>query len=267
MARGRLRLSERALSRRALCVGAVGLGAGAAALGAPRAAAAFGEEGAFNPRVILTGDRKWEGVRQSAPARWADELTRRTSAPGRLRPTVVHADEKDLLEEPFGVLVGSGELTPFTAKEISQLKKYFAMGGLLFVDDSDPDKGAFGKSAKKEIARVLPEASPIAVGAENVLFRSFYLLKRAAGRVEGPAKLDVILRAGAPQVIFSAHDLCGALARESSGASSLEVTPGGEAQREQAVRMAVNVAMYVVCSNYKDDQVHAEHIMRRRGGK
>ena len=40
---------------------------------------------------------------------------------------------------------------------------------------------------------------------------------------------------------------------------------GSEAQREEAVRLAVNVAMYVLCSNYKDDQVHAEHLMRRRG--
>jgi hypothetical protein len=26
----------------------------------------------------------------------------------------------------------------------------------------------------------------------------------------------------------------------------------------------VNVAMYVLCSNYKDDQVHAPFLMRRR---
>ena len=43
--------------------------------------------------------------------------------------------------------------------------------------------------------------------------------------------------------------------------------PGGDTQREQAIRLAVNVAMYVLCASYKDDQVHAEHIMRRRGGK
>jgi hypothetical protein len=30
------------------------------------------------------------------------------------------------------------------------------------------------------------------------------------------------------------------------------------------VRLAVNIAMYVLCSNYKDDQVHAPFLMRRR---
>jgi hypothetical protein len=40
--------------------------------------------------------------------------------------------------------------------------------------------------------------------------------------------------------------------------------PDGDVQREHAIRLAVNVAMYVLCSNYKDDQVHAAFLMRRR---
>jgi hypothetical protein len=42
------------------------------------------------------------------------------------------------------------------------------------------------------------------------------------------------------------------------------VTPGGDGQRERAIRLAVNVSMYALCSNYKDDQVHAPFLMRRR---
>jgi hypothetical protein len=67
--------------------------------------------------------------------------------------------------------------------------------------------------------------------------------------------------------VYSSHDLLGALATDAEGTASLEVVPGGEAQREKAIRLAVNLAMYVTCSTYKDDQVHAEHIMRRRGSK
>ncbi len=102
--------------------------------------------------------------------------------------------------------------------------------------------------------------------AANIIhfFKSFYLLPRAVGRVEGPPKLEAILRGGLPQVLFSAHDLAGALAESESGVHPIAVSPGGEAQREQAVRLAVNIAMFVLCSNYKDDQVHAEHIMKRR---
>jgi hypothetical protein len=240
--------------------------AGVAALGLPRRRAhAFAEEGAFNPRILLVGDAKFEGVRATAPSRWADEVVRRTSAPGRLRPTTVHADDKELLAEPFVIWGGSKNVAPMTTREVAGLKRFFGMGGIVFVDDFEPDDGSFGRAARREIARALPELVPIAIGPENVVFRSFYLLKRANGRVLGPATLDGIVRGGAVQVLYSSHDVLGALARDADGSGSDEVTPGGEPQREQAVRLAVNVALYVLCSNYKDDQVHAEHIMRRRG--
>jgi hypothetical protein len=41
------------------------------------------------------------------------------------------------------------------------------------------------------------------------------------------------------------------------------MVPGGEAQREWAVRFGVNVAMYALTGNYKGDQVHVESILER----
>jgi hypothetical protein len=111
---------------------------------------------------------------------------------------------------------------------------------------------------------VLPDSAPVTLGTDHVLFRTFYLLRRAEGRVEGPASVDAVVRGGQAQVIFDEHDLGGALARGASGMWEQTVTPGGDAQRERAIRFAVNVAMYVLCSNYKDDQVHAPFLMRRR---
>jgi len=116
----------------------------------------------------------------------------------------------------------------------------------------------------REIARVLPDSAPITIGTDHVVFRTFYLLRRAEGRVEGPASLDAIVRGGQAQVLFSEDDLGGALARGASGMWEQPVVPGGELQREHAIRLAVNIAMYVLCSNYKDDQVHAPFLMRRR---
>jgi hypothetical protein len=138
------------------------------------------------------------------------------------------------------------------------------------VDDAAPgergEPSAFGRSARREIARVLPDSAPVAIGSDHVLFRTFYLLRRAEGRVEGPPSLDAIVHGGEAQVIFSEHDLGGALARGASGVWEQAVRPGGDLQRERAIRLAVNVAMYVLCSNYKDDQVHAKWLMRRRTG-
>jgi hypothetical protein len=243
----------------------LGLGAAAALYGFSRSAGAFGEEGAFNPRVLITGNAKWEGIRTTAPGRWSAELITRTSAPARKSPSIVRADEAALIAEPFAVWGGDANVPALTDREVSGLKKFIALGGILLVDDFAPEQGAFIRAAKRELARVIPEGSPIAIGDENVVFRSFYLLRRAVGRVEGPTKLEAIVRAGAAQVIFTKHDLLGALARSASGTSPLACTPGGESQREKAVRLAVNISMYVLCSNYKDDQVHAKFLMRRRG--
>ena len=58
---------------------------------APHPARAFGDIGAFDPRVLLTGATT-TAARTSAPGRWSWELIQRTSAPARLRPSTVRAD-------------------------------------------------------------------------------------------------------------------------------------------------------------------------------
>jgi hypothetical protein len=253
------------LSRRDLLRAAAAAPLGLATASVAGRAHAFGEEGAFHPRVVLTGNTKWEGVRTTGPARWSEELARRTSAPARLRPTTVRADALDLMADPFAIWTGAGEPAALTPREVANLRRFLLLGGVLFVDDQEPVSGAFGRAARREIARVVPDQTPIAIGPENVVFRSFYLLRRAVGRVAGPPKLDAIVRGGAVQVLFGKHDLLGALASGEGGVPSMSIEGGSEAQREEAIRLAVNVAMYVLCSNYKDDQVHAEHLMRRRG--
>jgi hypothetical protein len=234
---------------------------------APCPARAFGEVGAFDARVLLTGSQTGP-ARATAPARWAWELIQRTSAPARLHPSVVHADDAAIVDGPFAYWSGDAEVAPLTNAEVGGLRRFFSLGGVLLVDDAGAgdhgEPSAFGRDARREIARVLPDSAPIAIGTDHVVLRTFYLLRRAEGRVQGPPSLDAIVRGGQAQVLFSEHDLGGALARGASAAWEHPVVPGGELQRERAIRLAVNISMYVLCSNYKDDQVHAPYLMRRR---
>jgi hypothetical protein len=180
----------------------------------------------------------------------------------------VRADDPALINDPFLYWSGEDEVAPMTPSEIAGLRRFFALGGVLFVDDAAPNgqgaPSAFGRSARRELARILPDAAPISIDSDHVIFRTFYLLARAEGRIEGRPTLDAIVRGGQVQVLFSEHDLGGALARGPTGNWELAVVPGGDFQRERAIRLAVNIAMYVLCSNYKDDQVHAPFLMRRR---
>jgi hypothetical protein len=199
---------------------------------------------------------------------------RRTSAPARLVPGQIAADDPRLLSDPFALWVGDSEVSPLTGPELNGLRAFLDLGGVLVVDDSDPLKGAFGRSARREVLRALPE-SPVVkllsraggeVEKEHVIYKSYYLIDRPVGRVEGPPFVEAVVRGRDAQVLFLQHDLLGALARAAEGSWKFDIVGGGGTQqREYAVRFAVNLAMYVLCSNYKDDQVHAQALMRRRG--
>lgn len=226
----------------------------------------FGDGGAFNPRLLRAGNHAPLGVRGSGAGRWSWELVRRTSAPARLVPSEVSADQSALQAEPFAIWAGDTDPGPLSAAEVRGLTRFMRLGGVLVVDDSNPASGAFGRGAKRELARVLPESAPVRLDPGHVIFKTFYIVDRPVGRVLGPPDVSAIVRGKNAQVIFLEHDLLGALARSGEG-FALETEPGGIMQlmqREHAVRFAVNLSMYVLCSDYKDDQVHAPFLMRRR---
>ncbi len=227
-------------------------------------ASAFGESSAFNPRLLSAGSRRPLGARETGLSRWSAEVARRTSAPARSVPTRVSADRPELWAEPFAIWAGDADVGALASSEANGLNRFFRLGGLLLVDDSAPENGAFGRSARRELSRIFPELPAVQLPLRHVLFKSYYLLDRPVGRVIGSGKVDAIVRGKVAQVLFLDVDLLGALARGTEG-WSFDIGSGGSQQREYAMRLAVNVAMYVLCSDYKDDQVHAEWLMRRRG--
>jgi hypothetical protein len=225
---------------------------------------AFGESGAFSARFLEAGKKQNLGQRESAFGRWGFELIQRTSAPARLVPKAVAADRPELYAEPFVVWAGQSETGALAASELVGLERFLKLGGVLVVDDTDPAKGEFGRAARRELLRVLPASPPVKLDPNHVVFRTYYMLDRPVGRVLGPPTLDAIVRGRNAQVILLQHDLTGALAR-TEGGWAFPIESGSVEQREHALRLAVNIAMYVLCSDYKDDQVHAPWLMRRRG--
>ena len=234
----------------------------ACALGS-REARAFGGAGAFHPRALKVGSMGLDAVRADAPARWAWELVRRTSAPGRIVTTLVAADQPSLLTEPFVIWAGASSVPPLTQPELRGLRQFLKLGGVMVVDDSQPGGGPFGQSVRRELGRVLPESPVVKLDPTHVIFKTYYIIDRPVGRGLGPPQVEAIVRGKNAQVLLLSHDLLGALARR-QGSWALQVEPGGERQRQYAIRLAVNLAMYVLCSDYKDDQVHAPWLMRRR---
>lgn len=237
-----------------------------AAAAAPSATRALGETSLFDARsVAYTGGNPHP--RESAPRRLAWEVRKRTSIDTSLEPTSARLDDPAIFETPFLYWSGDDAFPDLSEAEIQGLRRFVSFGGFVLVDDaSAPGDDGFDASIRRELARALPADPLTALDAEHVLYRSFYLLERPEGRVLGPDHVEAIVTSERVAVVYSRHDLGGAWARDNLGNWEHPVEPGGEEQRERAIRFGVNLVMYAMCLDYKDDQVHAPFIMRRRGG-
>jgi hypothetical protein len=97
-----------------------------------------------------------------------------------------------------------------------------------------------------------------------VVFKSFFMLEAAPGRLLVKPELQGCFIGKRAAVIYSQNDLAGAWSRGEGGDYEFEVSPGGESQRELAFRLGVNLCMYALCLDYKDDAVHLPAIMKKR---
>jgi hypothetical protein len=251
--------------RRALAAGAILLIAAIAAI--PRPAAGIGEGSLLDFVSVVYGGGNWQ-PRPSALRRLAWEVRKRTSIETALEPGAMRLSAPRLFARPMLVLTGDRSFPAWPDADVLRLRRWLVYGGFLLIDDaSDDGDDGFDGSVRRELTRVLPGSALAPVGADHVLFRTFYLMPRPAGRRATPAQVEGIERDGRLAVVYTRQDLAGAWARDNFGNWEHEVVPGGEAQREQAFRFGVNLAMYALCLSYKTDQVHVPFLLQRRAGR
>jgi hypothetical protein len=65
-------------------------------------------------------------------------------------------------------------------------------------------------------------------------------------------------------VVISFNDVLGAMSRDAFGEWDHPTGDGGMAARESSYRLAINLVMYALCLDYKEDQVHIPFILQRR---
>jgi hypothetical protein len=254
------RMPRRPITRRALLRGAA---AAAATLALPGSARGFADTSKLVLGLVQHGGA-WN-PHPSAFRRIAWELTRRTSIEIANDVVPVRLDRPGLHRFPMLVLAGAGPLPPLSDAERAALRRHLQYGGFLLVDSADASDGSgFDASVRRELARVLPAAPLQPIARDHVLHKTFYLLDRQGGRVLVKPWMEAQVLDGRLAVVYSQNDLGGAWARSEFGDWEFPCTPGGEPQRETAIRIGVNVAMYALCTDYKDDAVHLPFIMRRR---
>ncbi len=228
---------------------------------AARRALAFGDAAKLVFAQLVHGGR-YE-PREHALRRLCWELEARTSIEAVPEAVFFPPDDPRLFYHPFLYLAGEGPFPPFSEAQARALRRFLVFGGFLLCDSADGSSG-FDEAVRREVGRALPESPLARVPASHVLYKSFYLIDHQGGRQIVRPYLEGAQVGNRLAVVYSQNDLGGAWARDDRGEWEFDVVPGGEAQREQAFRLGVNLAMYATCLDYKDDQVHLPFILKRR---
>ncbi len=146
---------------------------------------------------------------------------------------------------------------------MEKLNAYMRNGGLLIIDlsaETDPS------TLRRRTAGL--SVPPLQLlDDKHVLSRTFYLLKAYPGRyaessvwvaASDSANLD-----GVSPLVLTANRWAEAWAIDARGRYLFSPSPGGEEQREQALRMGVNLILYALTGTYKNDQVHVSTLLER----
>ena len=234
-----------------------------AMLGSSRAVRALGELSKF--RLLRLRLPDLPDARPSALRRLSWEVERRTSLLTVADPIELPPSSPDLFRYPLCLLSGDRGFAMPSDADVMRLRRFLTFGGCLWIDSAEGRAGgAFDESVRHLLALVLPGDLPKAIPDDHVLWRSFYIVHDAPGRLLLPARLEGIERDRRLAVIYTQNDLCGAMARDGFGRWEHNAIPGGDEQRERAFRFVVNLVMYALCLDYKTEQAHIDFIMRTR---
>ncbi len=225
---------------------------------------------------IRTGDDATDAVSRAGLVGLIAMLNRRTAVE-TAEPLAVDIESDELIFFPLLYWPVTAAQAPPSPRAAERINRYLETGGTILFDTRDAGQetpGAFGSAASSQarlrrlVAGVkIPPLVPVPL--DQVLTRSFYLLHEFPGRWSGGQiwiePVEDRVNDGVASVIVGGNDWAGAWAVDDQGRPAFPCVPGGEAQRETAMRFGVNLVMYVLTGNYKTDQVHVPAILERLG--
>ncbi|HKT17342.1 MAG TPA: DUF4159 domain-containing protein [Stellaceae bacterium] len=227
----------------------------------------------FHLAYVQTGVPDADAESQAGLVGLSNILRQRTAVDAGA-PMAVDIEHDELIFFPLLYWpVVPGEAPP-SPQAVERINKYLATGGTILFDTQDqgestPLTANATQDRLRQIAAGLEIPALIPLPPDHVLTKSFYLLQEFPGRWAGgtvwvePTADQV--NDGVSSVIVGSNDWAGAWAVDSSGRPLHAAVPGGEPQREFAYRFGVNLVMYALTGNYKNDQVHVPAILERLG--
>jgi len=225
---------------------------------------------------IRTGNEEVDILSRAGLVGLTGTLNRRTAVE-TAEPLAVDIERDELIFFPllyWPVVATQAVPSP---KAVERINRYLETGGTILFDTRDANDqtpgpvGGATVSAQRLRRLVTGIKMPplVPIPPDHVLTKSFYLLHEFPGRWNvGTLWVEPVedrVNDGVSSAIVGANDWAGAWATDGQGRPAFAVVPGGEPQREMAMRFGINLVMYVLTGNYKSDQVHVPAILERLG--
>lgn len=199
-----------------------------------------------------------------AAAPLMEELMQRTSVEAPTARHEITLADRNFFSYPFLYIAGKYEFEPFSQEEIETLRLFLSYGGFLLADDALGQPGyGFDKSLRRELKRIFPEMELRRLPSGHAALRSYYLIRRIGGVRMAQPYLEGISVGSATPVIYCRNDLGGAWERDQLGNWLNPCAPGGEEQRRDAFHLGINIILYAMTENYKEDLIHVPFIRKR----
>jgi hypothetical protein len=225
---------------------------------------------------VETGNREVDAISRDGLVGLTATLNQRTAVDAA-EPMGVDVESDQLILFPLLYWPVTATQEPPSPLAAERINRYLETGGTILFDTQDGGEetpGPFGDAdaSQARLRRLLrgvkiPSLEP--VPPNHVLTKSFYLLHDFQGRWDaGRVWIEPVgdhVNDGVAGVIVGGNDWAGAWAIDDQGRPMFPCVPGGERQREMAMRFGVNLVMYVLTGNYKSDQVHVPAILERLG--
>ncbi len=220
---------------------------------------------------VKTSDRRLDETTKAGLFGLSYQLGLRTS----VEPEMPHGVDlaRDSLElYPMIYYAVPRDAKPLPPAAVAKVNAYLRAGGAFVVDTRD---AAPGRDVSANLSTLLSgiDAPPLQPApANHVLTKSYYLIRSFPGRLNGrlwiesgAADRDTRRGDGVSGLFIGGSDWAGAWAIDERTGRPLLTMDGGDTAREMAYRFGINLVMYILTGNYKEDQVHIPDLLDRLG--
>lgn len=191
-------------------------------------------------------------------------LVRMTSVLVTPERRVIRLTDPTLFASPFLMITGRQAPPNLSDQEIRRLRDFLVSGGFVWIEDASGLRASsFDAWTRRTFKAVFPDSDLVPLGGDHVLFKTFFLMRGIGGRNMVESSLEGIDWSGRTAVVYSRNDILGALVKDALGRPLYECVPGGEAQRDRAQKLALNIVMYALTGNYKADAVHQPFLLQK----